>query len=199
MKRISQLFFQGLLAVMPITLTIYLLYWVGTLAESLLNPVLQFFFPSAVLPPGAGVAAGIVSIFIIGVLLNAYVFQQLAQTIESLITRIPLIKTIYNSIRDIADFAGGSKDGKLQQVVLVQLPNDMKVLGFITQTNIAMGKDVHDIAVYIPLSYQVGGFTIFTSKEKVEFIDMSVKEAMHYTLTAGMASSSFNGKINSSK
>ena len=183
---------QGLLAVMPITLTIYLLYWVGALAESLLNPVLQFFFPSAVLPPGAGVAAGIVSIFMVGVLLNAYVFQQVASAIEALIKRIPLIKTIYNSIRDIADFAGGSKDGKLQQVVLVKLPNEMKVLGFITQADVEMGDQVHEIAVYIPLSYQVGGFTIFTTKDQVEFIDMSVKEAMHYTLTAGMASRSFN-------
>lgn len=194
MKRISQLFLQGLLAVMPITLTIYLLYWVGALAESLLNPVLQFFFPQAVLPPGAGIAAGILSIFMIGVLLNAYVFQQIAHAIDGLITRIPLIKTIYNSIRDIADFAGGSKDGRLQQVVLVQLPNDMKVLGFVTQSDVKLGDHLHEIAVYIPLSYQVGGFTIFTQKEKIEFIDMSVKEAMHYALTAGMANSSANSR-----
>lgn len=187
MKKISQLFFQGLIAILPIALTLYLLFWLASLAESVLGGLLRSVFPDSWYWPGTGIIAGILFILGIGLLLDAYVFRQIAKSMESWLTKIPLINTIYNSIRDIADFASGSKDGKLQKVVLVRLDDDVRVMGFVTREGFTLGEHENLTAVYVPMSYQIGGFTLFLPPSKFEHLDMKVKDAMHFALTGGVA------------
>jgi len=138
MKKISQLFLQGLFAILPITLTLFILYWLGSIAESTLGKIIRWLLPESLYWPGMGILIGFALIFIIGVLLNAYLFRRLADLFDQLFTRIPLVKIIYNSVRDIAKFASISKEGSddLQKVVLVTLPKNIKLVGFITIFNL---------------------------------------------------------------
>jgi len=194
MKKLSQLFLQGLIAVLPIVLTIAVLYWLGSIAESTLGQILKWLLPDHGYWPGMGILVGIAFVFAIGVLLNAYFFRQFGKLFDRLINKIPLVKVIYSSVRDIAKFASLSKgdDGNaLQKTVLVTLMDKTKIVGFITNDSPPFGKEEGAqadkmVAVYLPMSYQVGGFTIIVAESSVEVVDMSVQDAMRFILTAGM-------------
>jgi len=208
MKKISQLFFQGLIAVLPIVFTIAVIYWLGSIAESTLGRVLKWLLPDHWYWPGMGILVGIAVVLCIGVLLNAYIFRQMAKLFDRLMNKIPLVKIIYSGVRDIAKFASLSKEKgeeQLQKTVMVTLVDQTKIVGFITNDNLPFdntekcndgsdekkqeSQDQKMIAVYLPMSYQVGGFTIIVPEDTVEVIDMSVQDAMRFILTAGMAAS----------
>ena len=194
MKKLSQFFFQGLIAVLPIVLTVAVLYWLGSVAESTLGQILKWLLPDHWYWPGMGILVGVAFVFAIGVLLNAYIFRQFAKLFDRLMNKIPLVKVIYSGVSDVARFASLSKkdDGNpLQKTVLVTLLDKTRVVGFITNNNPPFkseseGSSESVIAVYLPMSYQVGGFTIIVPESSVEVVDMSVQEAMRFILTAGM-------------
>jgi uncharacterized membrane protein len=188
MKKISQLFLQGLFAILPIIITFYIIYWLGSLAESTLGKLLQLVFPSKWYLPGMGIIAGFALTVSIGILLKAYLFRQLASLTEKLLQRIPLVKTVYASVRDISKFAASSKNDELQKTVLVTLDNDIKVLGFITQKNLPFDENNQLLAVYVPMSYQIGGFTLILPESRIETINMKAQDAMRFVVTAGMTS-----------
>ena len=194
MKKLSQLFFQGLITVLPIVLTIAVFYWFGSLAESTLGQILKWLLPDHWYWPGMGIMVGIVVVFAIGVLLNAYVFRQLVKLFDRIVNKIPLVKVIYSGVRDIAKFASLSKKeggDQLQKTALVTLMNQTKIVGFVTNDSLPFDSSEKNqqermIAVYLPMSYQIGGFTIVVPESSIEIIDMSVQDAMRFILTAGM-------------
>ncbi|WP_101757824.1 DUF502 domain-containing protein [Oceanicoccus sp. KOV_DT_Chl] len=189
MKKISEIFLKGLLAVLPIAITLSALYWLGTVAESTLGELLKWLLPSQLYWPGMGLLVGFVFILTVGVLMNAYLFRKLASLFERAIDSIPLVKIIYNSVRDIAQFAAVSDDVELKKPVLVTFNDDIRLIGFITRKSITLGNSNGLMAVYLPMSYQIGGYTLMLPESRVEILDMDAQEAMRMVLTAGMASS----------
>ncbi len=179
---------QGLLAVVPITLTIYALYWLITSVERTLTPIIpaQYYFP------GLGVVTGIVLLFFAGLLVNAYVIKVLLRWGERLFERIPLVKTFYGAIQDAVNLINVGKQQKMQSVVSVQISDSIHLIGFVT--NIEGGKtlfkDEEKIGVYIPLSYQIGGYTLYIDRSKVTPLDIDVESAMRIALTGGSQSKS---------
>ena len=187
MKKISELFLKGLFAILPIAITFSMLYWLGSMAESTLGIVIKWLLPASWYWPGMGLAAGFVIIVIIGLLLNAYVFRRFGGLIERLIESIPLVKVIYNSVRDIAKFASASEhDSELQKAVVVTLSDGTKLIGFVTRKAITLGETSDLTAVYLPMSYQIGGYTIMLPESRIELLNMSVPDAMRLVLTAAM-------------
>ncbi len=186
MKKISQLFLQGLLATLPVIITLYVIYWLGSLAESTLGKVIQLLLPDQWYVPGMGLLAGFGVILAIGILLKAYIFRQLAGLFERLLERIPLVKTIYSSVRDIAKFASTDKKDDLQKTVLLTLDNDIKVMGFVTRRDISLGDHHNLISVYVPMSYQIGGFTLMVPESRIEAVGIDAQNAMRFIVTAGM-------------
>lgn len=186
MKKISQLFLRGLFAVLPLAITLSILYWLGATAESVLGGFLQWLLPDGRYWHGMGLLIGFVVIFGIGVLLNAYVFRKLAGFVDALFEKIPLVKTIYNSVRDIARFASASQRGNdLQKVVSITLDTNIRLIGFVTQKSIKLGEDSL-VAVYFPMSYQIGGYTLFLPESRLQPLDISVQEGMRLVLTAAI-------------
>ena len=111
---------------------------------------------------------------------------------DRLIGRIPIVKTVYGAIRDLMQLFPTSTDARdLRSVVVVRLGN-IRVLGFITRDDLpelealAGGTDL--VAVYLPMSYQIGGLTIYLPKDQCEILDMPVETAMRRVITAGMSS-----------
>ncbi|AEE21858.1 DUF502 domain-containing protein [Paraglaciecola chathamensis] len=188
LKKIMLLVVQGLLAVVPITLTIYALYWLITSVERTLTPIIpaQYYFP------GLGVVTGIVLLFFAGLLVNAYVIKVLLRWGERLFERIPLVKTFYGAIQDAVNLINVGKQQKMQSVVSVQISDSIHLIGFVT--NIEGGKtlfkDEEKIGVYIPLSYQIGGYTLYIDRSKVTPLDIDVESAMRIALTGGSQSKS---------
>ncbi|MEZ5525767.1 MAG: DUF502 domain-containing protein [Pseudomonadales bacterium] len=192
MKKISQLFLQGLVAILPIAITLSILFWLGSVAESSLGPLIRWLLPDNWYWPGMGVLVGLAFIFVVGLLMNAYLFRKLGSIAEKLVERIPLVKTIYSSVRDIARFASPKgHESELKKAVMVNLDKDVRLICFITNSNLPFKSDL--VAVYLPMSYQVGGFTLLLPESRIEVLDMSVQEAMRLAFTAAITATGENG------
>ena len=127
-------------------------------------------------------------LFELGVV-NAYVVRRVITFSESLILRIPVVKTVYSAVRDLTGLMKvGEKGGELQRVVMVQF-GPGKVIGFVTQENATLpglGTDEELVAVYMPMSYQIGGYTLYLPRDRIEPTDLTVEAAMRIVLTGGI-------------
>lgn len=189
MKTVGRLLAKGLFTILPIILTAYFIYWLGVTTESLLSGPLKLWLPAEIYIPGMGLVAGFFVLIIVGLLVNAYVIRRLITFGESLILRIPVVKTVYSAIRDLTGLMKvGEKGNELQRVVMVQF-GPGKVIGFVTQENATLpglGTDEELVAVYMPMSYQIGGYTLYLPRDRIEPTDLTVEAAMRIVLTGGI-------------
>ncbi len=192
-KRISGVFLQGLAITLPITLTAAALYWLADVAEDFLGGLVRHLFPQWPYWPGLGVAIAVVLIFAAGILVNVWFARRLFAWLEALLDHIPLVKSIYGSLRDLASlFSKDSKSG-FKKVVAVRIGEHARLIGFVTLEDFAGlsqpadGQGDTTVGVYLPMSYQIGGYTVYLPKSQVEPLDMSVEDAMRFTLTAGVS------------
>ncbi len=184
---LGQLFLKGAITLLPIVLTITVLWWLLVSLETVLASAFYWAFPGLPHVPGLGSVLAIMLIFLTGLLVQVYVTRWLLELVERLLKRIPLVRTVYGSFKDILTFVSGAKDKDgLKKVVLVSVAENAKVLGFVTQNNVVFNKGEPLVAVYLPMSYQVGGYTIYLPESELEYVNMSVEEAMRTTLTAHM-------------
>lgn len=192
LKFIGRNILTGLVTILPLVLTLYLLYWFAGSTESLLGGTILRLLPEHLYWPGMGLIASLVLAFMVGLLMHAYVVQRLFAKGEQLLYRMPLINTIYRAIRDFFDYFSPTKKKEFEQVVSVTIGDTgMKVIGFVTQAipeRLPKGfQDEGSILVYLPLSYMIGGYTFLIPRSAIQTLDMSVEEAMRFTLTAGVA------------
>lgn len=184
MKTIANTFLKGLLFTLPAVITFGLVYWLFAVAEDLLRVPLEFILPYGWYRPGLGVLSAIIIIFLIGVLVQAYLVGRVFQLLEGLVERIPLVGTLYNGAKDLLYFLAGSKEGDMQKVVAITFDNNVKMIGFVTNQDVTLGDQDDLITVYLPLSYQIGGFLLYLPKSRCEPLDIPVQQAMQQVLTA---------------
>src|SRR5689334_5713063 len=104
MGRIRSTFIKGLAAVLPVTLTLYLVYWLGVTAEDFLGRGLKIILPEGTYRPGMGLIVGFLVVLFIGSLINAYLVNRFIRLGEKLLARIPLVKTIFGALKDLTRF-----------------------------------------------------------------------------------------------
>jgi len=187
-KSIGTTLITGLITVLPIVLTLYLLYWLAITSEQVMGGVLQWALPSIFYFPGLGTITGLILVFLVGVLMKAVLIRQLFSFGEEILYRLPIIKSIYRAIRDLLDFFSPKKEN-FGRVVIVSI-NGMEVIGFITQEDPErLPESLHSndsVLVYIPMSYMIGGFTLLIPKKDIRPCQMNMDEAMRFVLTAGI-------------
>lgn len=202
MNKLYQYFFRGLIAVLPLGLTVYVLYLVVTWAEALAMGMIRPFVGDFYLP-GLGIVMSVALILALGFFISQPITSRLLSWVELPFTNLPVVKSIYTSLKNFADyFAPHEHDS--QQVVSLRAPgSDMAIVGLVTRQSLAglpkgLANDDH-VAVYLPMGYMIGGYTVFVPRDWVTSVDMSVEEAMRSTLIAWMASSrsTSNGEDNS--
>lgn len=184
MKTIANTFLKGLLLTLPAVITFGLIYWLFAIAEDLLSIPLQLLLPEGWYITGMGVASAVVIIFAVGVLVQAYLVGRLFQLFESLLERIPLVKTLYGSAKDLLYFVAGNKSTGMQKVVSITIADDIKMIGFVTNEDVTLGDQSELITIYLPLSYQIGGFLMYLPRSRCEPLDIPVQQAMQQVLTA---------------
>jgi len=194
LKSISKTLLTGFVTILPVVLTLYLFYWLAVSAESVLGRLIQLMLPDHLYWPGMGVIAGLAVIFAVGLLMHAYVVQRLFARGEQVLYHLPLIKTIYRSIRDFLEYFSPGREKEFEQVVAVSFGDTgMKVIGFVTEALPEnMPEDFREkdsILVYLPLSYMIGGYAVLVPRSAVQPLDMNMEEAMRFTLTAGVTGS----------
>lgn len=191
MKSILKNFINGILTIVPIILVVYVIYKTFMFLDSLLGNTLKPYFKDDYIP-GIGLLTTIILITLLGWLSTKYVTGKIIKVIDRLLEKIPVVKTIYSVIKDtVQSFLGDKKS--FSKVALVTLPGtEMKSVGFITSEQLESFYDpLKDyVAVYIPQTFQVAGFTFLVPKEQVEVIDVKAEDAMKFVLSGGMTSSS---------
>lgn len=192
MRRLWNTFLKGLVAVLPVALTLYLVFWLGRTAETILSGPLRVLLPAEQYWPGLGLLVGFLLVLLIGVLVNAYVVRRLLGLGESLLARIPIVKTIFNALKDVTRFLpAGGKGRDLKRVVLWKM-GTARLIGFVTEEQVnagLFGADAADlVAVYFPMSYQIGGYTLYLHKNELMETELSVEEAMRLVLIGGITS-----------
>lgn len=186
MKTLANIFIKGFLFTLPIFITFGLVFWVFTSAEALLKIPLLALLPQGHYVTGMGVVSALVLIFCMGLLVQAYVIGKLLRWLERQIERIPLVKTLYASARDLLFFMAGNKGADLQKVVAISWDGNIRMIGFITAEQIKLGATQNLYAVYLPMSYAIGGYLVYVPKERCEFLDISAQQAMQMILTANI-------------
>lgn len=188
-----KVFLKGLATVLPIIITIYALYWLSISSERFLGGLIKQFVLEEYYWPGMGLIVAIGLTVLIGILINNRIGQFFVNQLQNLVTRIPVANTIYNGVRDLMQFFATAREkGKMDQVVEVDVGNGMTLIGFVTQPDVSLpinpdAKQSDLIGVYLPFSYQIGGYTVYLPRERVRPVNVSVEKAMRMTLTAGMS------------
>lgn len=192
MDDLWKIFLRGLATVVPVAVTISILYWIGVSLESVLGGILQLLVPEKYYLPGTGLVIALIATFVVGATAHRWLIAKLIQLGEGIISRIPLAKTIYGGVRDLMKFISATAERKdLDQVVMVDVADDVRMIGFVTGSGIEIvnseEKENEIATVYIPFSYQIGGHTVCVPRSKLRAVDVSVESAMRWVLTAGVS------------
>ncbi|TYL46621.1 DUF502 domain-containing protein [Marinomonas sp. IMCC 4694] len=187
MNKLIALLLKGLVAVLPIGLTVYLIYWLLATGEAIAQPVLLWLIPDVLYFPGLGLIASLGTLVLIGFLVNLYGIRYFVKLSHNLFERIPLVKSLYGAIKDMMMVFNLAEKKEMKSVVSIEW-NGAQVIGFVTgeQTGQRLFGEQGLVGVYVPLSYQIGGMTLYISRDRLTELDIGVEEAMRLALTAGV-------------
>jgi uncharacterized membrane protein len=193
-KLINKNILTGLITLVPVILTFYLLYWFVVTTEAFLGDGIRTSISEEFYRPGMGVIAGLIVAFLVGLFMHTIIAQQLLASVERVLKRLPIVKSVYLSIRDLLDYFSSEKKKDFDQVVAISWGDTgMQIIGLVTQadmTEMPAGFNQKDsLLVYIPMSYGIGGFAVLVPRSATRPLDMSMEDAMRFALTAGVTSS----------
>lgn len=188
---IKRIFWSGLQAFVPIVVTFAIVVWIFRSIEVFFGRFIQYIIPPQYYFDGLGIIVGVLLVFAIGILVNAWLIKQVYHFAEAIVNKIPGIKAIYNAVKDFVNFFDKSKQTQAQYAVLVNTALG-QAIGFVTRDNLTdlpkdLGGDANCL-VYIPLSYQIGGLMVSIPKKDLIKIDWEINQAMSFVITAGMSS-----------
>ena len=191
MNNIGKLFLQGLAVTIPVALTLAIAWWMAASAERLLGGVLIRILPEGWYIPGLGLVSTMALILLVGLLSHVIIFQRLFEWGESLLARLPGIKTIYSALKDFFGYFSSGAQQSFSKVVMVRLPgHEFEALGFVTREvfdDLPLDPQAEDpVAVYLPMSYQIGGYTLYLPRRALTPVDMPFEDAMRLAVTGGV-------------
>lgn len=184
-------FLKGLLAFLPVFLTIYCAYAFGNWLNDVSNRAMQWLAPGLPDVPGLGIVLGAIAIFALGVLVSSRLTRWIYKWIESPLRHLPVVKDLYSALKQLTVLLAPQDQENMGKVVSVKHPNlDVNMVGLMMRSDV---EDLDDaiatqgmVAVYFPMSYQIGGYTVFVPREWVTAVDMPVETAMKNALTGWM-------------
>jgi uncharacterized membrane protein len=203
-SQVVRSFLVGLAAVVPIWVTVLVVSWLAGFVEATLGRVVSLALPQEWYWPGTGVLVGLVLILAIGWLLDRGPLRAAFEALDRGVEHVPAVRSIYGTARDLMLYLVGSKSNGRKQsfskVAVVKVGDGKtKLVGLVTRedmTDLSGGLGLKEtVMVYLPMSYQLGGYTIIVPRSAIELVDMSVEDAIRLTMTAGVSSeSSVNGE-----
>lgn len=184
MNKLVRYFINGLVFIVPVALTFYIVYLLFIKIDSLL----QIPLPGIGVIPGVGFVATLLIITLIGMLISNFLTKKIFEMMEKIINRLPLIKLLYSSIKDlIKAFLGDKKTFNKPVRVKLFATSNTYALGFITCESLEHLGLKDYVAVYFPQSYNFAGNLLLFSKDQVEPVDVSSSEVMTFIVSGGVA------------
>lgn len=185
----------GLLIWVPLGITIWVLHAIVTTMDQSLLLLPQEWRPRALLGfdvPGLGVLLTIVIVFVTGLVTANVLGQRIVEAWESILGRIPFVKSIYNSVKQVSDTLFSSSGQAFRKALLIEWPRPgVWTVAFLTG---APGGDVSRhlgddyVSVYVPTTPNpTGGYFVMLPRTSVIELEMSVDEALKYIISMGVA------------
>lgn len=179
-------FVEGLLVIAPLAITAFVIVKVFQFITSSLGFIPRIIHP--LLDPLIILAAVVLIIYVVGRFSSSFLFNPMYSRFEKEFEKVPLVRQLYSSVKDLMNAFVGSKK-KFNRPVMVTLDkvNNIRQLGFITQediSNITTEKGL--IAVYMPFSYGINGKLLIVPRDSVSAIDASAAEVMKFIVSGGV-------------
>ena len=182
MRPLVRSFFRGLLVVLPLVATVYIVVKLFNWLDALIPIPAGWELPFK----GAGALLALALVTIVGWLASNVMTKWVVHLIEDLFARLPLIKLIYSNIRDlIGAFVGDSK--KFDQPVAVSIVGGVKMLGFLTREDVDELGVLEHVGVYFPQSYNFAGQVILVPREQVTPLSVPASDVMSFIVSGGVA------------
>lgn len=169
-------FLRGLVIVVPIAVTVYLLVQTFVSLDRLLK------LPT----PGLGIAILLLAIIVIGALAGNFVGRRLFALTETLFTKAPIVRIVYSAIKDLLEAFVGNKR-RFDRPVSVQVTDRVRIFGFITQDDLGLLARPGDVAVYVPFSYTWDGCLLVVARESIEPLEADSAKIMALVVSGGVS------------
>ena len=176
MKKLMNLFFQGLIFLVPIFLSLYVFYALFRTVDG--------WFGFGV--PGVGVVITLVVVLAVGFLADHLFTKRILRLLSHLVDRLPFVKILHSALSDLLSAVVGEKR-RFDKPVLVKLYGTIKVLGFVTQDTMThFGVEGH-VAVYLPQSYNFAGQLLIVPSAEVTPLHADSAEIMTFIVSGGIS------------
>jgi uncharacterized membrane protein len=198
MSAVRKWFVSGLLVIVPVAITISVLQWIIGLADQTLLILPQAWQPDRLIGihiPGFGVLLTLAIVLAAGAAASNFMGKKLVHWGDRLVSRIPVVRSIYSSVKQVSDTLFSETGNAFRTAVLVQWPRpDVWTIGFVTGTP---GGDVANylvgeyVSVYVPTTPNpTGGYFVMLRKSDCVELKMSVDDALKYVISMGVVSPS---------
>jgi len=179
LRRVLRYFWNGLIIVAPLALTLVFLRWVFSSIDSLLHPYVQ--------TPGFGFGLVLAGLLVIGWVATFLFVRRLFEFIDEWMERTPGVNFVYSSIRDFFDAFVGEKRRFTQAVLVNVFAEDVWLVGFLTDespANFQLEKEY--VSVYVPQAYNVAGQLFIVKRERIRELDhLASPDVMKYAVSGG--------------
>lgn len=190
---IRRYFITGLLTILPLFLTLYILFILFRFADGILGRFINVFLKEkfGFYIPGLGLILSLLIITIFGFLSTHFLGRYLYNLLDRIFRNFPLIRHIYPSLKNIFEFLFSKEHLSFKKAVLVRYPTrESWTIGFITNEGFkeSIEKTKQDLLnIFVPLSPNpISGFLIFAPREDIIFLDISIEEAMKLIVSGGL-------------
>ncbi|HUF27089.1 MAG TPA: DUF502 domain-containing protein [Gemmatimonadaceae bacterium] len=177
MKAFLNYFLRGLVVTAPVALTIYITVYVFVTIDQWLGFTI----------PGVGFAITIGLITLVGFLASNLLTRGLVNLVESVMARLPFVRLLYTSTKDLLNAFVGEKR-RFDKPVIVQIVagGTVRALGFVTQESLTRLGAPGDVAVYFPQSYNFAGQMLLVSSSHVQRLDVPSSDVMAFVVSGGV-------------
>ena len=188
-KHLKSKFFAGLFILIPLLITIYVIYLIVSFFEGYMGPIIRNILyhlaGRELYVAGSGFVLFIIVTYLTGVLTSNYIGKKLLEKAEKLLKKVPVIKVIYGSVKDMTDAFSSDKIKSFQEVVLVEFPSKGQyAVGFVTKRTEIDGKTL--CSVFVPLTPNpTASILLLIKEENLTFLDVSTDDAMKYVISLG--------------
>jgi uncharacterized membrane protein len=207
--RLRNAFLTGLLIVGPVTITLYIMWWVINWIDAWVKPLLPTHYnPDTYLPfpvPGLGLLVAVVGLTVIGALAANLLGRSLVSSGELMMSRTPIVRNVYGAIKQIFEsvISTAGPNQNFQKVGLIEFPSKgLWSLVFVTAetegeiANVKPGGESDLLTVFMPTGIvPPAGFICFVPRRDVTFLSMSVEEAAKIVLSGGIVMPDMHGKL----
>jgi uncharacterized membrane protein len=190
-KFFRKYFVTGILVLLPLIITAYIVVFVFNLVDARLRNLIWTYTHYRI--PGAGLLTFILLCFLAGVFVQNVVGRQLLRWGEAVLRRIPVVKSIYSASKQVMEVFASDRSEAFQKVVLVEFPRRGSfMLGFLTGVSPASVKQQAEEDlwnVFVPVTPPGHGYLLMLPRSDISILDMSVEEGLKLVLSAGITSS----------